>query len=180
MSVAAAELLRLLGSGVRPVDGPELRAAPIEGVNFGSLLRRAEEGVLASGRAVRPGANVEGALSAEQLERLAPAADAAEAAGATRLAALIDGVLVQIDIPTREAVAATRLDEAPAPTPGGVMTDVDAVVIVPTEGDAEETESGAAERAGAATPAHGRAPSLLVTNPAVAELLAGIRTRPGG
>jgi hypothetical protein len=69
------------------------------------------------------------------------------------------------------------LEEAGGATPDGVMTGVDAVVILPTEGEDEETGVWAAESAPAANRAHGRALALHAVNPAVAELLAGMETR---
>jgi hypothetical protein len=177
MSVSAAELLRLLGSGVRPVDAPSPTRAPIEGADFGVLLRRAGEGSLSSGRAVRLGPGLDGALTDGQLDRLAGAVDAAEAAGATRLGAVIDGLVVEIDIKSREATSVRPREETGGATPAGVMTGVDAVVVIPTEGDGEEQRAGTAESVRAAAGAQGRAPALRAVNPAVAELLAGLETR---
>jgi len=177
MTASAVELLRLLGSGVRPVDAPSRTSGPIEGADFGALLQRAASGDLSSGRVVRTTPATEGRLTTAQLGRLAVAADAAEAAGATRLAAAIDGSLVEIDIASREATSVRSLAEAGGATPDGVMTGVDAVVILPTEGEDQETRVGAAEPAPAAGRAHGRALALHAVNPAVAELLAGMEMR---
>jgi hypothetical protein len=177
MTASAAELLRLLGSGVRPVDAPANARGPVAGADFGVLLRRAASGELTSGRVVRTTPATEGSLTDAQLGRLSTVADAAEAAGATRLAVAMDGVLVEVDIASREATSVRPAEEAGGATPDGVMTGVDAVVILPTEGEDEETRVGAAESAPAAVRAQGRAPALHAVNPAVAELLAGMETR---
>lgn len=177
MSASALELLRLLGSGVRPVDAPAPLRAPIEGADFGALLREAQSGALTSGRSVRPARGMEGLLTDNQIDRLSTAADAAEGAGATRLGAIIDGQMVEIDIGAREVVGARSLDEIRGASPEGVMTGVDAVVVVPTEGDPSEWRVATAESVRAVAGAQGRAPALRAVNPAVAELLAGLEAR---
>lgn len=175
MSVAGAQLLKLLGSGVRPVDAESLRArhAPIESLGFADLLRRADSAELRSGLTVRETDATRAVFDKTQLERLSQAADAAEAAGASRLVAVIDGVAATIDIAGREVVAAEALHDATQDLARRlVRTGVDAFVIVPTEGGVV----GAPEARPDAHPAaHGSAPGLRTGNPQVAELLAGMQ-----
>lgn len=123
MSVDPLSLLRQLG-GVRgvepaaPVDGA--RAAP-DGV-FEGLLARARGGQLSSGRGVSidPGVALE--FTSEQMQRLADAADRAEAAGASNAIVRIDGALVQLDVAGRRVTA--EID----PRHGDVLTGIDAFV----------------------------------------------------
>lgn len=174
MGVAGAQLLKLLGSGVRPVDAESLRArhAPLETLDFADLLRRADHAEMRSGLRVRASDPALDVFDSAQIERLSQAADAAEAAGATRLVAVIDGVAAIIDVGAREITGFERLqDESQDFARRLVRTGVDAFVIVPTEGDVV----GAPEARPHAHPAaHGSAPGLHTRNPLVAELLAGM------
>lgn len=155
------DLLRRLASGVRPdgAGGASARPATLtQGASFAELLHAAKGGEIGTGRSLRLAEGVGAAdLSTDQLERLSGATDRAEASGATRLLALIDGKAVTIDVTTRTALSVTDAGpEGRAP----VMTGIDSVVIVPASAGAE--------------PAHA-APRVrgLASNASLARLLAG-------
>lgn len=125
MNVRAADLLKLLGSGIRP-DGPTHgRAAAAPAVDFQELLRGAQAGELTSGRLVAAGSDFHGSLTSSQIARLSSAADAAEAAGAKRLLAVVDNRSLIVDIASREVVAELTPGED---QPGTILTDIDAAV----------------------------------------------------
>lgn len=135
MNITPNDLLRKLGSGVRPdatasgsgvtARAPMNRPVGVESADFASLLDDVHAGKMNSARplSVATGANVE--LSSDQMQRLAVAADAAEAAGAQRLLAMIDGQGVTIDVDSRTITGSTDALK------GRVVTDVDAFIVVP-------------------------------------------------
>lgn len=129
MTTNAADMLRLLGSGVRPAGAtPTQTSAPIEGSSFAELLAGVKSGTIASNQMLTIKRGVEAEFTPSQQARLSAATDAAEASGASRLLAVIDNQAVTIDVTSRTV-------EAVSPwTAGNVKTDVDAVVMVPDEG----------------------------------------------
>jgi len=104
MAVNASQLLKLLEPTVRPMGiaaparTPRL---PIEGQSFDDLLAQASKGAMSSGRQVETGFDVEPPLDGAQLERIASAADQAEAAGARKALVLIDGRAFALDVQSR-------------------------------------------------------------------------------
>lgn len=127
--IGSVDLLRKLGSGVRP-DGNAEASPPntsaIEREPFQGLLLRARAGELASGRDVRMAAGGDVEFDQEMMSRLSEAADAAQAAGAERLLAWVDGRVVGVDLGAREARAIDRAD-------GEILTGFDAAVILTRE-----------------------------------------------
>lgn len=172
MSLQPADLLRRLASGVRPGgEAPSTSApagAPIESSGFSELLRAARAGELRSERPLSLAKGAEGKLSENQLERLAVAADAAEASGSRRLLAVIDGNAVTIDIDSRTVHSVT------ADYASKVLSDVDSVVFLPADPGAslKSLFSGASERAD--QPSHSGAPRLPIRNTSVASFLASL------
>lgn len=130
MTTSPADMLRALGSGVRPAgaDAPAT-ATTIEGAGFSDLLARVRAGQVSSGQALTVGQGVDAALSSDQMSRLATATDAAEAAGVGRLLAVIDDQAVTIDVSSRTIERVRGWPSA------GLMTDIDAAVMVPSDGD---------------------------------------------
>ena len=129
MTTSSVDLLRKLGSGVRPDSGPgPAGASSAGGIDFNALLQKVRSGEVSSGRpvTVASGAGVE--LSQEQLSRLSIAADAAEASGAHTLLALVDGKALTVDIPSRSVTG------GPGALSGRVATDFDAFIVVPEAG----------------------------------------------
>ena len=129
-------LRRQLEPAVRPdyASGPARGPRPpIEHARFDELLERASRGLVESGRPVRYAVAAGEAPSPQQLERLAAAADLAEAAGARRALIVVEGRGLVLDVPQRvvaeELSAGTRLlsvdaavyvagdDEEPTPAP---------------------------------------------------------------
>lgn len=160
MTLNAAQLLRSLGAGLVPTPTTGRDPAP-GALDFAALLDRARAGGLSSGQPVRidDAAGVD--LSADQLDRLARATDAADAAGAQRLFAVIDGAGVVIDVRSRTIVRAVELNpESGEPLrPADVLTGIDAAAVVPP-GDQEPSvvsfNPGAPVRRAALAPLLGR------------------------
>jgi hypothetical protein len=156
MSPVDGGLMRLLGvGGATPFQAsPGMTRGQVEGADFASLLREARQGGVASGRPVTLARGAAVNLSADQLERLAAAADRAEAEGATRALVIIDGQALRLDVTTREITGAVDL------TRPGVMGGIDAVVTLPP-----------AEPKGPPVPLPGAGPGLL--SPSLLKALAG-------
>ncbi|MGD9689593.1 MAG: hypothetical protein AB7V47_07615 [Phycisphaerales bacterium] len=129
-------LSRLTGAGariapvtpaqpIRPGARPESSAtiAP-GGIDFARLLAKARAGELSSDRLVTVDDGVGVEFSPEQLERLAAAADRAEAEGFATAVVSIDGMNFVLDVASRRITR--RVDEG-APVASGI----DGVVFVP-------------------------------------------------
>jgi len=191
VNIAAGDMLKRLASGVRP-DAFEPAARPpnstsahsLDSMDFASLLRSVDAGQFASGLPVRSAPDSPIDLSHSQLDRLAVAADAAEAAGSRRLLALIDGQAVTIDVPQRSVVAGGTIESFA----GAVQTDIDGFVLVP-EGRAAELRALFAPPLNPAARSAGGTPGAqLTTGPGaianqslvaiLASLAAGHPTRP--
>lgn len=168
MSISPLDMLKRLGSGVRP-DGsaaPAQTPAPDAGA-FADLLAKVRAGEVSSGRRVEcpDGCGVE--LTDDQLDRLSVVADAAEAAGAWRMVANIDGKSVVIDVEQRQVLSAAD---------AGIVTGVDAVVTVPqgSPGELRRLFAGGFAGEGVTGRAPGGAMSTGVRNQSVAELLSSL------
>ena len=116
---AIGSLLKLLSPSAPNSTG--IAPERVEGADFSTLLKQARAGEISSGLPVKN--TVRGLeLSADQLQRLALAADRAEAQGATRALVLIDGMAVKLDVSVREITGVADLRS------GSVLTGIDAVV----------------------------------------------------
>lgn len=131
----ASELLRSLGGALTPGLGlkPGAGAQGAGGVDFASLLRRAESGDLESGRSLRIDDAAQVELTGNQLARLSQATDAAQAAGARKLFAMVDGVGVVIDVPSRTIKSVVPMEGAQdgRALPANVLVGIDAFVMAP-------------------------------------------------
>ena len=158
----SVDLLSRLASGVRPVgSGATTQGAggSLENSSFADLLRLAREGGVEASRPLKIGREVAGSFGEDTLSALALAADAAEAAGATRLKAVVEGRTVTIDVLSREIVSSDEV------APGGLITDADAFIVIPGETAGRPRE----DRAGALG-----FPSSMPSNPTLAETLARV------
>lgn len=153
MGINAAQLLQSLGSGIVP--GGVSRTNAVDGAtfDFAALLQKAERGELESGRAVRVDDAADLDLTPDQIERLNQAMDAADVAGARKLFAVIDGLGVVIDVPSRTIERAIDLQDSGADRvlPADVLVGVDAVTIVPggdsaSEGDPPQVQPSTPRR----------------------------------
>ena len=124
MTIPAPQLLRLLGASACAGAGADTRPAGVHSAAFRSLLDLARAGEISSGAPVRIGKNAGLTLSDEQLQRLARAADMAEAGGVGRGVFLIDGLAVTMDVATRTITGIVSSDQT------NVLADMDAVVAV--------------------------------------------------
>jgi hypothetical protein len=109
MTLNATQLLKRLEPAVRPVGAPPAlgspkNAASIEGQSFDQLFALASKGALNSGRQIQLQYEPTPPLSASQLERLAAAADQAEAAGAKTALMMLDGRGFVIDVQRRTLI----------------------------------------------------------------------------
>lgn len=165
-----AQLLQSLGSVVRPDCAACAPNAPsVEGLDFASLLSKADAGALSSGRSIKLGKNANVSLTDAQLQRLAKAADTAEASGAKRLLALIDGQGVVIDLASRTVEGS--LGATSAAGVGGVLTGIDAAIVVPPDGGDAAAPGAPLVGAPGASPVP--LPSVTqIANRSLAELLA--------
>jgi len=127
------DLLRLLDASASTVRGSIAQGSVSPG-GFAQLLEKAELGVVRSGRAV----SVDGAagidLSLEQLDRIAEAADRAEASGALYVAVLIDGRAFALDVAQRRITS--ELDQHSAQ----VFSGLEGVVAVPSSEDGKDED----------------------------------------
>lgn len=125
MLPSPTDLLRALGSAIRP-DGAGQVQSTAGGEAFESLLLKARSGSLETGLPVTiaDGAGVE--LDGVQMNALARLVDKAHAEGATRMAVLVDGEALDVDVLSRRVLG--KLDLAD----GTVMTGIDGVVRLDT------------------------------------------------
>ncbi len=162
MTSGPLDLLKLLASGTAGPDrAPVADRSAVTSADFRTLLDKAQAGEISSGVPVRIHRNAGVELTAEQLARLAEAADRAEAQGATRALVLIDGLALRLDVGMREITGATDL------AGGKVLTGIDAVIDLNTR-----------------TPAKGAAPDVLpvprhdaAMNPSLISILSDPRAR---
>lgn len=139
MSVDANQLLRSLGSGIRP-GGPDALTRPtstavdVAGGSFSELLQAVSSGQLSSGAPVTVAKSANLNLSPKQMSRLTAAADRAQAEGADRAVVLIDGMALSLDVATR-TITGTVKAAAGGKIPQ-VLTGVDTVITVPSEDEA--------------------------------------------
>ena len=164
MSIPITQLLNLLGPGAASRSQP-LRPDQIAGADFGTLLQKAREGGLASGREVTIAKGCGVSLTDEQLKQLSVAADRAEAQGATRALVMIDGKAIKLDVSMREVTGAVDL------AGGGVLTGVDSVITMPGSAGKAQPGQGLPE----VLPLPGRA---QVRNPSLLSLLSRGATPP--
>ncbi len=128
MILTAVQLLRALGSGIRPAGGEQPAAGA---ASFAEMLESAKAGTVSSGLAVEVAPDAGVNLTNDQLARVAQAADRAEASGAHRALVEIDGQRLMLDVASRTVTGHA------AEGPGGVVTGVDAVIRVPDAGQGQ-------------------------------------------
>lgn len=153
------QLLRMLGSGIQPVDTGSRQlsgSAPVESMSFAQLLQQAQDGTLVGKQPVTiaPGSDLK--LSDDQLARLSLGADRAEAAGLRTALVKLDGQNLIMDVGSREILSAAKSD-------GGVMSGIDGVL------DLGDNRINAQQSSASAHLALPNAP--LVQNPSLLKLL---------
>lgn len=171
MNVSAAQLLKLLGSGVLP---PGVGATPtpsVEQASFADLLNRAREGTLGSSQPVTISDDAGVTLTDDQLARISLAADQLETAGVRTGLVTIDGKKLVLDVSNREITGA-------APETGPIQG-IDGTIDL---GDLRQPAS--VTLPGAPTPQPGAVqpsgptlapPSGLPQSPTLLQLLADLR-----
>ena len=170
MTTSPVDLLRKLASGVRPDAGAVARgASSIDAAGFDDLLRRAQRGELSSNKPVRAAPGAASELDPADLDRLSVVADAAEAAGARRVVAVLDDTPVLLDVLERTVL------QVGGSLRGVLTTGIDAVVVAPRAEPHELRAVLAGDRSRFEAP---RAPEPRdtgpVRNPAVTDLLAAL------
>jgi hypothetical protein len=132
MNATAIDLLRQLGSGVRPVSpplgtpmGPAAQPGQLESAGFADLLAAAKSGGVQTGLniSIAPGAGV--TLTPEQLARLSAAADRAQAQGVHEAMVMIDGQALKLDVFTRTITGKADLEN------GNVLSGFDGLMVIP-------------------------------------------------
>lgn len=111
----SADFLKLLAGGVKPAALDRSPFAPlgraqIDSASFSTLFENAKAGILDSGQPVSIAKSAGVELNDEQLARLAPAVDRAQAAGATRALVHLDGMWLAVDVGTRQVTGLEKLD----------------------------------------------------------------------
>jgi len=129
MSPSPVELLRMLGSGLRP-DGASARG-PEPAMDFQTLLAQARAGGLETGLPVTVADGAGVSLDASQLARLGSVVDRAHAEGATRILVMLDGRALDVDVLSRRVLGEADL------AGGKVLTGIDGFVRL-GEGDGVE------------------------------------------
>jgi hypothetical protein len=104
MHADPAHLLKALQPAVSPGATAPARP-PLDARPFDALLAEAGTGAIRSDRPVRAAATLDPPLTPAQLDRLAAAADRAEAAGARSVLTLLDGRGLVLDVATRSVTA---------------------------------------------------------------------------
>ncbi|MBT8486484.1 MAG: hypothetical protein HKO59_17600 [Phycisphaerales bacterium] len=170
MPIEALQLLRRLEPAVRPGYSPATRGPGGPGrapglAAFESALSLMSGGTPSGRRPlmVSAGASMAEALEGDELERLAVAADAAEAAGAERAAMILGGRVFIIEVPGR-ILQTELLEEGTAS-----HFQLDAALLVPGDGPATMR-----------TTPRGIGPPSPVLTPAVARHLLALDDRPSG
>lgn len=128
MVPSPVDLLRVLGSAIRPDGAADLRDAGTAEA-FDTLLEQAQAGSLQTGLPVSVAAGVGVALDESQLGELSRIVDRAHADGATRIAVLLDGKALDVDVLSRRVLGELDLSD------GRVMTGIDGVVQLGVDPD---------------------------------------------
>lgn len=137
-------LLSRLGSGVLPpgIDrGSGIADASATG--FASLLAKAREGGISSGREVTVGAGLSMTLGDQDAARLSAAADVLEAAGATQALVVLNGQALHLDVSGRLITQVHDTSNA------GVVTNIDAFLDLDNMGFGVAASPTTPERTGA-------------------------------
>ena len=165
VNTSSAQLLRMLGSGVRP-DSARAVASPAAGASqaaFADLLKQARDGTLSSAAPVSVAGDANVTCSDDQLARLSLGADKLEAAGVRTAMVSIDGQKLILDVHARSVVGAANAEN-------GVVAGIDGVMDL---GDfrAGGQTAAAAPGTGATT---ALPPSSLAQNQSLMKLLADL------
>lgn len=138
MSTLTTNMLKSLLSTQSPSfsTGASAGTQTVGGANFAGMLSAARKGTVTSDRPVEASAEAAGKLTAEQLQRIAVAADHAESAGMNTALVLIDGQAVKLDVLGREVTGV--MDPRTV-----AVTDIDGVLAAPPSSLAGEVSGGA-------------------------------------
>jgi hypothetical protein len=141
----AVQLLKLLGSGVRPVESALTQARAALGAGeaaFSKLLDQARSGELSSHKVVSVDDDAKVELSDQELARLSLAADKAEAEGVRTALVIFDDKQVLLDVSARKVTGtapfarggAGQADgDAAAGGGAAVLSGVDGVIDLSTK-----------------------------------------------
>jgi len=177
MTSSPVDLLKQLGSGVRPDGSARTHAATaIDSASFGEMLDQVHSGNVSSERPITISGNVSAKLSLTdaQLDQVAKATDAAEAAGSSRIVAVVGGQALLVDVVTRTIERAAPVSQA------NLTTGVDGVVFLPDDPAADMAPLFSGTSAGVRVNPSGVLSGLMQTaNQSVAKLMAslGVKTK---
>jgi hypothetical protein len=135
MTIKSAQLLKRLDPAVRPNIAPARGGAggmrpAFEAQSFDQLLSLASKGAVHSGRQIELGFDPSPPLDSSQLERLAAAADRAQAAGAKHALMMIDGRGFVLDVESRTLTSELSHDSTSS------IVNIDAAVFVAADDEA--------------------------------------------
>lgn len=168
MSDSAIQLLKQLGSGVRPteVGGKKSHAEASGEAAFAQLLAQARSGELSSHKVVEIADDAKVTLNDGEIARLSLAADRAEAEGVRKALVVFDDKQVILDVASRTVTGAAGFVGAggDAATAGAsVLGGVDGVINLSGKLGAVESANGAVGTPSAFPLANGSLSKLLET-----------------
>ncbi|MEM8835406.1 MAG: hypothetical protein AAGD00_06260 [Planctomycetota bacterium] len=136
MTIPTGDMLRRLGSGVRPgVTGSVAPDLPIDKQGFEDLLGAVQRSG-GTGRPVRVDPSLLLEIDQAALDRLGPIVDAAEQAGARRLFAAVDDAGMTIDVASR------TIEQVRSGDDDSLQTGIDAAVAISLPKPAADQEDG--------------------------------------
>lgn len=163
MNPTQTQLLRSLGSGVRPIDLGEALFADADD-RFDAMLRGAMQGRARTDIGVTMGPSVSGLFGLEQQDSIARAVDLAAAAGSEHALILHDTHTLRVDVRNRV------VSEAPELADGQLITGIDAFVVAQRSGVDEDTDEENRELP--SLPAGAVLPARVVRNASLVRTLA--------
>lgn len=161
--LTGVELLRALQSGRGAHPTAASSKVGVESLDFEAMLKRVKAEGFHSGLGVTiaPEAGVQ--LSDDQLQRVAAAADVAQAHGVNRALVTIDGMNLMLDVGVRSITGKVDIQ------PGVPVTGVDAVMRVPDSASSAGSAAGNAtgDKLGAILSASPLSRTLPLKNPSL-------------
>jgi hypothetical protein len=159
----SAQLLKMLGSGVRPdsMKASTPAAAGAGQTAFADLLKQARDGTLSSAAPVSVSSDANVTCSDDQLARLSLGADKLETAGVRTAMVNIDGQQLILDVHARTVTGAAKAEN-------GVVSGIDGTLDL---GDFRAGGQAVAAQPGATT---ALPPSSLAQNQSLMKLLADV------
>lgn len=159
MSTESTQLLKMLGSGVRPTSGVAGlgagKSSNIDSAPFAELLKQAENGELSSQRRVTVDKSAGVQLNEAQSIAISAAADRAEAAGIRKALVMLDDQAFVLDVGSRTITGKADFNK-------GIMTGIDGVLKISSSTNPADGPRG---NANSILPLPKASPSQLLNRP---------------